>query len=335
MPKQAKPIPPPSQPRSRLGRGLSSLMDPAAPAIPAGPVAGPPAQATAAAVVGARPSDPQARQVPLDDIAPNPYQPRQTFDPHEIAQLAASIRRQGILQPLLLAPAPPGAEKAFILIAGERRLRAARQAGLESVPCVVRAATHRQMVEWSLIENIQRADLNPLERAAAYRHYMDRFALSQAEVAERTGQARASVANYLRLLELSDPVRAMLLAGELSFGHARALAGIAGQPGRQLALARRACASGLSVRQIERLVAADQDRPGGRRSAGASRTKAPYVRELEARLTRSVGTRVTIQPGRRKNAGRIVIDYYGLDDFDRIARALGLPDEAQEGLVHA
>jgi ParB family chromosome partitioning protein len=320
MAKQAKSIP-----TGRLGRGLSSLIGGAASAITE--VAGAPS--TAAAQADA--AQALRREIPIDQIARNPYQPRTQFDAEELDELAGSIAREGVLQPLLVVPsADPAASHPYILVAGERRLRAARQAGLSAVPCVVRQAGPEQFLEWSLIENIQRSDLNPIERGQGYRSYMDRFSLTQAEVATRTGEARATVANYLRILDLCEPAQAMLLEGTLSFGHAKALAALPGDDERQAALARRIGREGLSVRQVERMVA-DMKAPGGEdrgeRPSRAPRSKPPYVQDLEARLTRTVGTRVSILPGRTRNAGRIVIEYYSLDDFDRIAQSLGLQDD--------
>jgi ParB family chromosome partitioning protein len=329
MGKQARPI----TSAHRLGRGLSSLIGSStlsaavaapheeAPVVESAPVAG---------VID--PASPAGqKEIPIGSISPNPYQPRREFPAGELAELAASIAQDGVLQPLLVMPAAnPAAAQPYVLVAGERRLRAAKLAGLTAVPCVVREATDRQLIEWSLIENIQRSDLNAVERAQAYRNYMDRFALTQAEVAERTGEARATVANYLRILELCDDVQKALLAGELTFGHTRALAGLAGQEQVQRNLAHRIVEQGLSVRQAEGLVAIAQ-RPaeaGSGATPRASHSKPPYVTDLEARLTQAVGTRVTIAPGRAKNTGRIVVEYYSLDDFDRIAAGLGLSAEA-------
>ncbi len=321
MAKKAKSIP-----TGRLGRGLSSLI---------GGSLSPAAEAEAAdrhsPSLQAPTSGTLRQEIPVDQIAPNPYQPRRQFDTGEMDDLAASIAREGILQPLLIVRAADrAASRPYVLVAGERRLRAARRAGMTAVPCVVREATAEQLLEWSLIENIQRSDLNPIERAEGYRSYMDRFKLTQAQVAERTGEARATVANYLRVLDLCDAVQVMLLEGALSFGHAKALAALAGEDRRQLALARRIGREGLSVRQTERLVAetkAPAGRAGPEERPGGAGGKPPYVLDVEARLTRAVGTRVTILPGRAKNAGRIVIEYYSLDDFDRIAGSLGLRDE--------
>jgi ParB family chromosome partitioning protein len=320
---------------SRLGRGLSSLihssaavdeMDGSALSRAAGYVPeGSRISIEAAAAAGV------PLEVPVDAIAPNPHQPRRTFPPEALAELAASIRQQGVLQPVLVVRSSGGEGQApYVLIAGERRLRAAREAGLATIPCLIRQASDQQMLEWSLIENIQRSDLNAVERAQAYRHYMDRFGLTQAEVAERTGESRAGVANYLRVLDLCDEVQAMLVSEALTFGHARALAGLAGQAELQQKLAKRIVGEGLSVRQAEQMVAAarDSQAPPAGKARRETISKPPYLLDVESRLTRAVGTRVAIVPGRAKNTGRIVIDYYSLDDFDRIAGWLGF--EAQD-----
>ncbi len=330
MNKQSRPVNTPS----RLGRGLSSLIhssvaadetDPHALSRAAGylPEGG---HVSAEASPKAEPAAGVPLEVPVDAIAPNPHQPRRTFQPEALAELAASIRQQGVLQPVLVVRSSGDDGQApYVLIAGERRLRAAREAGLATIPCLVREASDRQMMEWSLIENIQRSDLNAVERAQAYRHYMDRFSLTQADVAERTGESRANVANYLRILDLCDEVQVMLVSASLTFGHARALAGLAGQAEVQQKLAKRIVGEGLSVRQAEQIVAAAHDPQAA--PAGKARREAigkpPYIQDVENRLTQAVGTRVAITPGRAKNTGRIAIDYYSLDDFDRIAGWLG------------
>ncbi len=319
---------------SRLGRGLSSLIHSStagedAADLPLSRAAGYVAEDAQAPVEPVGVSG-EPLEVRVDEITPNPHQPRRTFQPEAMAELTASIRQQGVLQPVLVVRSAGGdGQSPYVLIAGERRLRAARQAGLETIPCLVRKASQQQMLEWSLIENIQRSDLNAIERAQAYRHYMDRFSLTQAEVAERTGESRANIANYLRTLDLCDGVQAMLISGELTFGHARALAGLAGQSELQERLAKRIVEGAMSVRQAEQMVAAARD---GQADAPAetkkdSRAKPPYVLDLESQLTRAVGTRVVIRPGRAKNTGRIVIDYYSLDEFERIAGSLGLQPE--------
>ncbi len=321
---------------NRLGRGLSSLIHSStAMAEPPGAGLSSASGADGDAETAQTPVTPTVSsgkplEVPVEKIAPNPHQPRRTFAQDALAELTASVRQQGVLQPVLVVrSAGSDGESPYVLIAGERRLRAAKLAGLDTIPCYVRQANEQQMLEWSLIENIQRSDLNAVERAQAYRNYMDRFSLTQAEVAERTAESRAGVANYLRLLDLCDDVQAMLVGGKLSFGHGRALAGLAGKSELQEKLAKRIVDGMMSVRQAEQLVAAardGKDQAPGHAPAG-KRSKPPYVRDLESQLTRAVGTRVVIQPGRARNTGRIVIDYYSLDEFERIAGSLGFQPE--------
>jgi ParB family chromosome partitioning protein len=262
-------------------------------------------------------------QLPVADIGANPYQPRRDFDEADLAALADSIAREGILQPIVVAAAGEGDEEhRYRVVAGERRLRAARQAGLETVPCVVREATAQQMLQWALIENIQRTDLNPIERAEAYRAYVDRFDLTQAEAAEQLGQPRATVANYLRLLALPQSVQSRIAGGALSFGHAKVLASLTDEPERQERLARAAVDQGLSVRALEELIAAG-DAPGPPNAERVASSKPAYLRDLEAQLSEAVGMHVTIRPGRARHTGRVVIRYGSLDDFDRLTAALG------------
>jgi len=314
------------EPKPRLGRGLSSLIAPSsqpqtaeqAQYAPQHDADAPGPRPIAAAAT--QPAGGAARlELPVEQIAPNPYQPRREFPPEQLRQLAQSIRTQGILQPLLVKPARDAhSSKPYMLIAGERRLRAAQFAGLTQVPCIVRDASNREMLEWALIENIHREDLNPLERAEAYRQYIDRFGLTHAEAAERLGQQRATISNYLRILELEKDTQELLASGRISFGHAKVLAGLLNQPARQVKLARRAAAEGMSVRQLERTVQANPSAASSKRSV-----KEPYLVDLEQRLSRAVGTRVRIETARKKNTGRVVIDYYSLEDFDRIMAALG------------
>lgn len=266
-----------------------------------------------------QPSSPQ--DIVIAHIAPNPYQPRRDFPVVELAELADSIRAQGIIQPLIVSPSAESQDHPYTLIAGERRLRAATQAGLSEVPCVIRQATAKQMIEWAIIENIQREDLNPIDRAQAYRQYMDRFSLAGAEVGERLAQPRTTVANYLRLLDLPHPIQEMLSAGTLTFGHGKVLAGLGGDAGVQVGLARKTVKGNLSVRQLERLVRTGGDGAARQRP---SPDKTPHIRDVEEQLARAMGTKVTVRGGRARNSGRIVIEYYNLDDFDRIASRLGL-----------
>ena len=308
--------------KRRLGRGLSSLIKSTDRVQPVSEIEESSTEpATGKYLPEATPAG-ASRQIPTDQIARNPYQPRRDFDESQLAELTQSVRQEGILQPLIVTDAkvPHDGEKQYVLIAGERRLRAAREAGLASVPCIYRDATDRQMMEWAMIENIQRSDLNPIERAHAYRDYMDRFSLKQEQVAERMGQSRAAVANYLRLQDLCEELQDLISSGQISFGHGKVLAGLIGNPEKQVRLGRRVVAEGLSVRKLEELVSQTDKKSKPAPAPG----KPPYVLDAENRLTEAIGTRVTILPARAKNTGRIVVEYYSLDDFDRIAESLGV-----------
>lgn len=312
--------------KPRLGRGLSSLViNSAEPAQPTGgaeyqsELHG--AQRAASELPPPADETQPLREIAVDQIGPNPYQPRREFDPTQLESLADSIRRQGLIQPLVVAPAGDGADRPYRLVAGERRLRAARTAGLTAVACIVRQAGPRQLLEWALVENIHRADLNPIERAEAYRQYIDRFSLSQGEAADRLGQSRATIANHLRLLDLQEDVRQAVSGGRLTFGHAKVLAALANRPERQRKFAQRAIDQGLNVRQLERLVTSVLDT--GSEPKPPAPAKPPYLRDLEEQLTRTVGTPISVHPGRAKHSGRIVIQYHGLEEFDRICEALG------------
>ncbi len=269
-----------------------------------------------------------ATEIPVGNIGPNPYQPRRTMNDEQLAELTNSIAAEGILQPLIVAPSSdPHADQPYVLIAGQRRLRAAERAGLKTVPCVLRSPNDKQMLQWALIENIQRSDLNPIERASAYREFMDRFKLTQVEAAQHLSQPRTTVANYLRTLDLPDSVQGLLRDGLISFGHAKVLASLAGRAELQINLAKRSAGDGLSVRRLEAIVSNHPDGQTDNSSDEPKRkpaVKAAYIRDLEEQLSSTVGTRVRIMPSRAKNSGRIVIDYYSLDDFDRISGNLGL-----------
>ena len=315
--------------KPRLGRGLASLITNSAPAPETPPAHKPIPVPLAPDVDPQAPQNARPQEIPVDQIAPNPYQPRRDFDSEQLAELTASVREHGILQPLLVTPKGDSpVDSPYVLIAGERRLRAARLAGLPAVPCVLREADSRQLLEWAIIENVQRSDLNPIDRAKAYRDYIDRFSLTQAQGAQRLGQPRATIANYLRLLDLSDDVQQLLLTGRLSFGHAKVLAGLAGRPQIQLALAGKAAARNLSVRQLETLVAAANSSDPNASSTRHRTNKVPYILDLEQQLSGATGTRVTIRTGRAKDTGAITIEFYSLDDFDRITSALGAKVES-------
>jgi len=269
----------------------------------------------------------QERRMPLigvDRIQPRRDQPRKSFDTQAIAMLARSIEQHGLLQPLVVRP-HPATDGVYEIIAGERRWRAARAAGVDEVPAIIRRAEDRNVAEVSLIENIQREDLNAIDRAEAYQSYCSTYGVSADELAGRLGENRTTVVNYLRINELSGSIKQHVREGKLEMGHVRCLLGIPTDIGRER-LARDAIAGGWSVRATERAVKqwrANRVEPAG----GASQSgpgKRPQVVRLEQAFQEAVGTKVTIREGRRKGSGRIIIEYYSLDDFDRIAGKLGV-----------
>jgi ParB family chromosome partitioning protein len=289
-----------------LGRGLGALLN------------------DGIRIDGSTPQGTALQQVPVKSIRRNRLQPRRRFEPGALEDLAASIREHGVLQPLLVRAA--GAD-AYELIAGERRLRAAIEAGLESVPILVMEAADTQALELALIENLQREDLNPIEEAEGYRVLGEKFSLTQEQISQRVGKARATVANALRLLKLPDEVRQMLAAGTLSAGHAKAITGL-DIPAEQVLLARRVVQEGLSVRQVEKQVDRAH-RP--RRKPRAVRSDLPqaHLRDLSDRLHTHFGTSVRIAPSRtyangKKGKGTIEIDFYSNDDLDRLLGLLGI-----------
>jgi ParB family chromosome partitioning protein len=259
--------------------------------------------------------------VDIDLIVPNPDQPRTHFDPESLRELADSIREHGILQPLVVSREPSGV---YRLIAGERRLQAARLAGRRTVPVVVREAADRELLELALVENLQRADLNPIETAAAYRRLIEEHGYTQEQVAVRVGKSRAAVANALRLLQLEAEIRRSVAAGEISEGHARALLGLPEGP-RRLEVWREVVRRGLSVRETEALV-----RRAAAASAAPAAAPAPARRgspagDLEMRLRRALGTRVTVVP--RGEGARIVIDCFSTDELARVVSILTSEEE--------
>ena len=256
------------------------------------------------------------QMVPLAQITPNPYQPRKSWDDEDLTDLAASITANGVIQPILLRQTEEGYE----VIAGERRLRAATLAGLDTIPAMVRDATDAQMLELALIENIHRSDLNPLERAQAYESYINTFSLTQADAAKRLSEGRSVIANHLRLLDLPSEIKQMLVDGDLSMGHARAILALPTDDIRRK-LANRAMAGRLSVREVERLVRLSLE--AGRPEKKPAE-KAPNILDLEKRLRDVLGTKVRIDASRRGHRGRITVEYYTLDDFERITERLGL-----------
>jgi ParB family chromosome partitioning protein len=246
---------------------------------------------------------------PVDEIRPNPNQMRKGQDQEKLAQLAASIREKGLLEPVVVRK-PAGSGPGYELIAGERRWRAAAMAGLKALPALLREADEGESLELALVENVQREDLNPIEEAMAYRRLTEEFSLSQAEIARRTGKDRSTVANSMRLLKLPVPLQEALLAGRLSAGHARAI--LALPPGERLAAGEAVQVRGLTVREAEGLARSRPPRPRRRRAPEPD----PDLGAVESELTGFFGSRVRIVP--RSRGGRIEIEYYSLDDFERI-----------------
>ena len=254
-------------------------------------------------------------EIPVTKVHPNPNQPRQEFEQEALGELVESVTRNGILQPILVRADGEG----YQLIAGERRWRAAVQAGLATIPAILRTVSDNESLELALVENIQREDLNPIEQAKAYKNLIERFALTQEEAASRLGKKRSSVANILRLLELPHEIQDAVSRGTLSMGHARALLSIP-ERAEQLRLTVRIQREDLSVRQTEKLV---NDRL--RRTRPAQETDEPkpaHINDLEAKLREALATRVTVLSHKHDEGGRIVIDFFTKDDFQRLLEYL-------------
>lgn len=286
--------------RSGLGKGLGAL-------IPSDSGAAKPAEGVA---------DDGLRELPIVDLVPNRYQPRGHFDEEALTSLTASIRELGVLQPVLVRDAGDGT---FELIAGERRWRAAKRAGLSTIPVVIRSVTDTHALEQALVENLHREDLNPLEEAAAYQQLLEDFSLTHDEVARRVGKSRAAVSNTLRLFQLPPTVQRLVHDGQLSAGHARALLG---SPDRafQEALARKAVNGGMSVRQIEDAVRRRTSTKDDPSPTGGTKLRAPGLLELEELLSQRLDTRVNVTMGAKR--GKVVIDFASLEDLERIYRAM-------------
>lgn len=276
--------------KSVLGRGLDALI---------------PSRDEAAPTMG-------LAEIPIAQISPNPYQPRKSFDEAALDELARSVREHGIVQPLLVTRAG----NQFRLIAGERRFRAAQKAGLRTVPVVVKElAREGDALEIALIENIQREDLNPMEEATAYQQLHQEFGMTQEEIARRVGKERSTVANFLRLLRLPEPVKKLLATGQLSMGHARALLAIDSAK-KQEVLASRVVRRNLNVRQTE-LLAAGGGKPPVRKQ---ETLKDVFTRDAEEKLTRSLRTRVAIE--RRRRGGTIVVHFSNEEELIRLHEEL-------------
>ncbi len=285
--------------KSGLGRGLAALIPETAPPDERIPVA----------------------EVAIDRIVPNPHQPRSSIGEADLEALTQSVRDHGVIQPLLVSEQrTDGGVTSYQLIAGERRLRAARAAGLDRVPVTIRQTTPQDLLELALIENLQRLDLNPLEEATAYQRLVESFGLTQREVAERVGRSRTAVANTMRLLDLSEQLRGSLAAGEISEGHARALLGIADPDERRRAW-EEVVEAGLNVRQTERLVR-KRTRPATAHTAPA-RPVDPEIGALQESLQRGLGTKVSLRRNKR-GTGAVTIHFYSDEELEGLlARLLG------------
>jgi len=291
-----------------LGRGLGALIAPA--------------KTAAEAVAAAEAAGERVQSVALTQVVPSPLQPRTTFAAEHLAELVASIRANGIIQPLIVRRVSGLLE----LIAGERRWRAAGQAGLKEVPVIIREATDLEVLEFALVENLQREDLNPIEEARAYKRLAEEFKLRQEEIAAKVGKSRAAVANTMRLLELDGELQTHLVQGRLSVGHAKALLGLR-TAGEQRQIAAQVMKKNLSVRATEDLVNTHLTKGGTVRKGRTrqAREVSAALQHLENRLQQHLSTRVEIHHGGEK--GRILIEYYGNDDLQRLLAQLSLPDE--------
>ena len=321
-------------PKKALGKGLDALIQrglnrPAAPPPPIAPltttpapVPTPPAPASAVQPAAAVPKGDAVLQIAVGTIRANRFQPRTKFEQEALEDLVASIRAHGIIQPLTVRRAADG--KGYELIAGERRLRAARELGLPTVPAIVRAAEDRDALELAMIENLQREDLNAIEEARGYALLMKKFGLTQEVTAQRVGKNRASVANALRLLTLPEEVQAWVRDGQLSVGHAKVILGLT-IADEMTIVAERVLREGLNVRDTEKLVerikATTGRRQHMRRKRGADVEKPPHILAMENTMCQKLGTKVTVHP--QTTGGYIHVEYYNDDDLDRLGGLLG------------
>lgn len=312
-----------------LGRGLAALIPSGPPPGAAPPAANgglpvAPAADGSAPVVDVLVAGAVYREVPIESIVPNPKQPRQVFDDEALAELEHSIREFGLMQPIVVRESDTGR---YELVMGERRWRAAQQAGLDAIPAIVRSTSDDAMLRDALLENIHRVQLNPLEEAAAYQQLLEEFEVTHEELANRIGRSRPVITNMIRLLKLPLPVQRRVAAGVLSAGHARALLGLE-EPGAQEELAARIVAEGLSVRATEEAVTLAKSEPTRQPKAPPRKPmQAPGLQDLADRLSDSFDTRVKVELGRRK--GRIVVEFASVDDLERIVKLMS-PDQTNQ-----
>ncbi|MEV6320417.1 ParB/RepB/Spo0J family partition protein [Nocardia sp. NPDC051787] len=330
-----------------LGRGLAAL-------IPTAPAATPGHSGSAASVIGLDPIGPQPtatylhrvpdpaddnaelevggaiyREIPPDQIEPNPKQPRTAFEEEALAELVHSIREFGLMQPIVVRRLEPGVDR-YQLVMGERRWRACQEAGLPAIPAIVRETADEAMLRDALLENIHRVQLNPLEEAAAYQQLLEEFDVTHEELAARIGRSRPVVTNMIRLLKLPIPVQRRVAAGVLSAGHARALLGLEAGADAQEVLAARIVAEGLSVRATEEAVTLANRDPGAAAPSPVARRKPihmPGLQDVADRLSGSFDTRVTVSLGKRK--GKIVVEFGSVEDLERIVALMeqNTPDD--------
>lgn len=285
------------QTKKALGKGLASLM-------PIG----------VQEKINDNESENEIKYVPTDAVIPNRQQPRKNFDDESLKELADSIREKGIIQPLIVCPAVGGK---YELVAGERRLRAAKILGLKEVPVIIKSVGAEELLEIALIENIQRENLNPIEEAGAFKALMEQFEYSQEEVSERVGKSRAAIANSVRLLNLPKLIQEDVIKGRMSAGHARALLSITDIKD-QLSIRERVLNSQLTVRDIERMI---QERlKGGKRRGrkGAQSELSPQMKMIVEEMKKALGTKVKIEQDSSRKRGRVVIEYYSPQELDKI-----------------
>jgi ParB family chromosome partitioning protein len=278
--------------KKALGRGLDALLPAAKPAL--------------------MPEMPEVQHLRVDAIVPNRYQPRQTFSPHELAELTASLKQSGLLQPILVRRKGDGI---YELISGERRWRAAKEAGLETIQAVIRNCGDEESVVLALVENIQRSDLNPMEMARAYHRMMNEFGLTQDIIAQRVGCERSSIANVVRLIHLPSEVQQLIETNQISMGHAKVILGLPSQ-NEQLRVAQLVVSRALSVRETEKHI----ESSSVAKKRGATELRRTPWSDVEERLQKRLGTKVMIQKG--KHGGKIVIHYFSPPELDGILEAL-------------
>lgn len=256
----------------------------------------------------------KVQEISIKEIRPNPYQPRKVFDPAAIKELQLSIQEHGILQPIILRKTIKGYE----IVVGERRYRAAKEAGLETVPAVVRDLTEQQMMELAVLENLQREDLNPIEEGIAYQTLIEKLKLTQEELAKRLGKSRPHLANHIRLLSLPPKIQQLISEGKISMGHGRALLGLR-KKDKLSVLVDKILKDGMNVRQLEQLIQ-DMNRLVPRETKRKKETKDLFIKEREISLRERFGTTVSIKQS--KNKGKIEIEFFSKDDLERILELL-------------